>query len=142
MRIEQVLRYKGIAVATLRPNATVGELLAALATHGVGALVVSEDGRTVEGIVSERDVVRRLHEVGVGLLDHPVAEIMTVQVRTCAPEDPVVDVMRIMTNHRVRHVPVLVDGALAGLVSIGDLVRHRIDELETERQQLENYISS
>lgn len=142
MRIEHVLRVKGTAVATVTPSATVRELLASLATNGVGALVVSEDGRSVEGIVSERDVVRQLHELGVDLLERPVAEIMTVQVRTCAPADLVVDVMRLMTDHRVRHVPVMADASLGGLVSIGDLVRHRIDELETERQQLENYISS
>ncbi len=142
MRIEDVLRHKGTAVATVTSEATVGELLSALATNGVGALVVSADGQALEGIVSERDVVRQLHERGVDLLDHPVAEIMTVEVRTCAPEDTVHDVMRLMTEHRVRHIPVVVRGSLAGLVSIGDLVRHRIDELETERQQLENYISS
>lgn len=141
MRIQDVLRRKGTMVATIRPEATVRELLAALSSHGVGALVVSTDERTVEGIVSERDVVRRLHEQGVELLDRRVDEIMTVSVHTCGPEDALHDIMRVMTLRRVRHIPVIVDQQLAGLVSIGDIVRHRIEELEDERSQLEHYIS-
>jgi len=103
--------------------------------------VVSTDEQTVAGIVSERDVVRRLHEQGVGILDRPVEEIMTSSVHTCGPEDALHDIMRVMTLRRVRHVPVIVDQKLAGLVSIGDIVRHRIEELEDERSQLEHYIS-
>jgi CBS domain-containing protein len=141
MRIQDVLRRKGTMVATIRPDKTVSDLLASLSTHGVGALVVSTDEQTVAGIVSERDVVRRLHEQGVGILDRPVEEIMTSSVHTCGPEDALHDIMRVMTLRRVRHVPVIVDQKLAGLVSIGDIVRHRIEELEDERSQLEHYIS-
>jgi CBS domain-containing protein len=141
MRISDVLRHKGHEVATVPPDATVADLLAKLAKHNVGALVVSEDGETVAGIVSERDVVRRLHVEGAGLLDHRVRDIMTALVATCEPAHGVDDLMRLMTERRVRHVPVLVDGKLVGLVSIGDVVNHRVGELEEERHQLESYIS-
>ncbi|MGI8693492.1 MAG: CBS domain-containing protein [Geodermatophilaceae bacterium] len=141
MRIHDVLRHKGSAVATVTPEATVDELLAALSEHGVGALVVSSDGQAVEGIVSERDVVRRLHDNGADLLGRTVSSIMTSSVYTCAPEDLIDDLMRAMTERRIRHIPVVVDGQLRGIVSIGDIVKFRIDELETERRQLENYIS-
>lgn len=142
MRIQDVLRRKGTDVATIRPSASVRDLLAELHEHKVGALVVSSDERTVQGIVSERDVVRRLHEQGVELLDVEVQTIMTAEVHTCGPEDALHDIMRVMTERRVRHIPVLVDQELGGLVSIGDIVRHRIEELEEERSQLEQYISS
>lgn len=141
MRIQDVLRHKGTMVATIGPDATVADLLAALSTHGVGALVVSTDEHTVDGIVSERDVVRRLHEQGADLLQQTVSAIMTTTVHTCAPQDALDDIMRVMTDRRVRHIPVVVDHELRGLVSIGDIVRHRIEELEDERSQLEHYIS-
>jgi CBS domain-containing protein len=140
MRISDVLRLKGDKVDTVRPDASVSELLSRLATHNVGALVVSEDGTTVFGIVSERDVVRRLHVEGAGLLNHKVRDIMTSDVATCDPAHAVDDLMRVMTERRIRHVPVLVDGRLAGLVSIGDVVKSRIGELEEETHQLESYI--
>ncbi len=142
MRITSLLRDKGTFVATVRPDATVREVVALLAEHGVGALVVSADGVRVEGIVSERDVVRRLHQRGAALLDDPVAAIMTGEVRTCAPGDDVESLMATMTEHRVRHVPVLVDGALAGIVSIGDVVKARLGELERERQALVDYVQT
>ena len=142
MRIADVIRRKGGEVATIEPTRTVAELLARLAEHKVGALVVSTDGRTVDGIVSERDVVRRLHRDGPSVLSSSVGSIMTAKVRTCAPEASVEDLMRVMTEHRFRHVPVVVDGALAGIVSIGDVVKHRIYELQAERDQLTAYITS
>jgi len=141
MRIQDVLRHKGSAVATVPPETSVLELLAALSQHGVGALVVSADGRQLAGIVSERDIVRRLHDSGADLLSRPVSSIMTESVHTCVPEDLIDDLMRAMTERRIRHIPVVVDGTLRGIVSIGDIVKFRIDELETERRQLENYIS-
>ncbi len=141
MRIHDVLRHKGSAVATVSPEASVRELLAKLAEHGIGALVVSSDGHRVEGIVSERDVVRRLHDDGADLLSQPVSSIMTADVHTCGPDELLVDLMRAMTERRIRHIPVVVAGRLSGIVSIGDIVKFRIDELETERRQLENYIS-
>ncbi|WP_119730667.1 CBS domain-containing protein [Thermomonospora amylolytica] len=140
MRISDILRKKGSAVATVRPDATVRELLARLAELNIGAVVVSPDGAAIAGIVSERDVVRRLHERGAALLDAPVSQIMTEQVRTCAPEAAVADLRKTMTEHRIRHVPVVSDGRMVGLVSIGDVVKSAIDELETEREHLVGYL--
>lgn len=142
MRISDVLRRKGDAVHTVSPDMSVRDLVAKLADLGVGALVVSADGKAVTGIVSERDVVRRLHDQGAALLTSTVGELMTADVHTCVPGDHVDDLMRLMTNERVRHVPVVVDGALVGIVSIGDVVKNRIDELQAERDQLTAYISS
>ena len=141
MRITDVLRGKGTNVVTVRPDSPVTELLDLLAHHGVGALVVSTDGETVEGIVSERDVVRRLQRDGADMLACPVSEIMTAEVATAEPDVHLDDLMRLMTEGRFRHVPVLVDGELSGLVSIGDVVKHRIDELQSERDQLTAYIT-
>ncbi|WP_433461503.1 CBS domain-containing protein [Spirillospora sp. CA-128828] len=140
MRIRDILRRKGDAVATVRPEATVRQLLAILAEHNIGAVVVSPDGTSIAGIVSERDVVRRLHEHGAALLDHPVSDIMTAEVRSCGPGDRVEDLRRVMTEHRFRHAPVVADGRLAGIVSIGDVVKSAIDELESEREHLVDYI--
>ncbi|SNR83598.1 CBS domain-containing protein [Actinomadura mexicana] len=140
MRIRDILRRKGDAVATVRPEATVRQFLAVLAEHNIGATVVSPDGASIAGIVSERDVVRRLHEHGAALLDRPVSEIMTAEVRTCGPGDQVEDLRHAMTEHRFRHVPVVEDGRLVGIVSIGDVVKSAIDELESERGHLVDYI--
>jgi CBS domain-containing protein len=140
MRIADVLRRKGTTVATIRPEATVTELLAELAAHNVGALPVV-DGGSLIGIVSERDVVRRLHAGGPALLEATVADIMTTEVTTCSPSDDVGDLAAVMTSRRFRHLPVLVEGELAGIVSIGDLVKARIDLLESEREQLQSYIA-
>jgi CBS domain-containing protein len=140
MRIADVLRGKGTSVATVGPTATVPELIGELATHNVGALPVVDAGRLV-GIVSERDIVRRLHASGAELLEARVADIMTAGVTTCAPGDMVADVAQVMTSGRFRHLPVVVDGELAGIVSIGDLVKARIDLLESEREQLQSYIA-
>jgi CBS domain-containing protein len=143
MNISAVLEAKGSSVITIGPDAPVTELLAELARHGIGALVVSSDGQHIEGIVSERDVVRRLNESGPGLLDQPVESIMTSAVRTCRPADQVESLMVAMTEHRIRHIPVLDDeGALAGIVSIGDVVKSRIGELEGDRTSLINYITT
>jgi CBS domain-containing protein len=140
MRIADVLRSKGSSVATVDPTATVAELISELATHNVGALPVVDAGRLV-GIVSERDVVRRLHDAGPELLEARVGDIMITGVTTCAPGDSVADIAAVMTNRRFRHLPVVVDGELAGIVSIGDLVKARIDLLESEREQLQSYIA-
>jgi CBS domain-containing protein len=141
MRITDVLRGKGTNVVTVRPDSPVTELLDLLAHHGVGALVVSSDGTSVDGIVSERDIVRHLQSHGAAMLDTPVRDIMTAEVHTCPPDADLEDLMRLMTERRFRHVPVVVDGALAGIVSIGDVVKHRIDLLQSERDQLTAYIT-
>ena len=140
MRIADVLRNKGAAVATISPEATVSELLAGLNEMNIGAMVVvGADG--LAGIVSERDVVRKLHERGSSLLSQPVSEIMTTVVVTCAPGDAVNDLSALMTENRVRHVPVIQNGRLAGIVSIGDVVKTRMEELEAEQHQLQAYIT-
>lgn len=140
MRISEILRKKGTDVVTIAPEIPVRELLAVLAERNVGAVVVSADGVALDGIVSERDIVRRLHAVGAGLLDRPVAEIMTTVVHTCSPDDRVETLRSTMTDHRIRHLPVLRDGRMAGIVSIGDVVKSAISELETEREHLEQYL--
>jgi CBS domain-containing protein len=140
MRIADVLRNKGASVATITPETSVSGLLTELAVHNIGAMVVvSQDG--LVGIVSERDVVRKLHEQGADLLTRPVSEIMTTLVATCSPNDSVDSLSALMTKNRVRHVPVVVDGRLAGIVSIGDVVKTRMEELELEQEQLQAYIT-
>ena len=140
MRINDVLRRKGDLVVTIQPQDTVRALLDALAEHKVGALVVSGAGGAVEGIVSERDVVRHLQARGAGVLDELVSTIMTSPVHTAAPETTLDELMVLMTERRIRHVPVVVDERLTGIVSIGDVVKHRIEELQSERDQLTAYI--
>jgi CBS domain-containing protein len=140
MRINDVLRSKPVSkVVTIDPEATVRDLLAVLDEHNVGALIVSADGSSVDGIVSERDVVRQLNRDST-VLDQPVRAIMTRSVQTCEGTDAVNELMRQMTDHRIRHVPVLTDGNLTGIISIGDVVKSRIGELEFERDQLNQYL--
>jgi len=140
MRISDVLRSKGATVATITPETSVAGLLTELSVRNIGAMVVvSPDG--LVGIVSERDVVRMLHEIGAELLRRSVAEIMTTLVATCSPDDTVDSVSALMTKNRVRHVPVVINGRLAGIVSIGDVVKTRMEELEREQQQLQAYIT-
>lgn len=140
MLINDILRGKGTSVVTAQPGATVRELLAALAAQNIGALVVSEDGTTVAGIVSERDVVRHLHQHGARVLDMAVSEVMTTDVYTCTVDDRVDDLRWTMIEHRVRHLPVLREDQLAGIVSIGDVVKSSLSNLETEREHLIDYI--
>ena len=140
MRISDVLKGKGDStVATIRPDASVSDLLALLAHRKIGAVVVSEDGTTIAGIVSERDVVRHLADQP-DTLRAAVREIMTVEVITCVPEETVEKLSGEMTEHRIRHVPVVRDGAMIGLVSIGDVVKHRIGQLQDEAAHLAGYI--
>ena len=142
MQIAQLLRRKGQEVATVGRDVPVAAALELLADRGIGALVVSPDGRTIEGIVTERDVVRALPAQGAALLDQPVSAVMTADVRTCVPSASVHDLARTMTDHRIRHVPVVEDGRMVGIVSIGDVVKARLDELEQERAQLVDYIQT
>lgn len=143
MQISQLLRHKGREVATIDGSESVRAALALLADKGIGALVVSSDGRRVDGIVSERDVARGLHDRGAGLLAEPVSGVMTTQVHVCPPDASVDGLARTMTDHRVRHVPVVdAEGSLVGIVSIGDVVKARLDELEEERRQLVDYIQT
>jgi CBS domain-containing protein len=140
VKIADVLRAKGSLVATIDPDVPVSELLRALAEHNIGAIVVVGPSG-VAGIVSERDVVRRLHETGADLLSSPVSAIMTADVYTCSPSDTVDSLTVVMTERRFRHVPVVSDGQLVGIVSIGDVVKSRIGQLEQSQDQLQAYIS-
>ena len=140
MRVREILSAKSIGeVFTIRPDATVAELLTMLDDLNIGALVVSTDGTHMEGIVSERDIVRKLRN-----FDQPgsvtVGEIMTSDVRVCEPDDTLDELMGVMTEYRVRHVPVLDGDVLVGVLSIGDAVKSRMDQLEFERDQLTHYL--
>ena len=140
MKIAEVLKAKPEGgVVTITPDAGVRELIAKLAEHNVGALIVSSDGETVEGIVSERDVVRHLHHDGT-VVNNTVGAIMTEVVETTAPDSTLDDLMEVMTRRRIRHVPVVKDGVLVGIVSIGDVVKHKMSQLEFERDQLDSYV--
>lgn len=141
MKISDVLRNKGTDVVTVTPDSSVGELLALLAEHRIGAVVVSSGEGSVDGIVSERDVVRGIHRDGVAVLEGPVSAIMTAEVHTCGEHDEVRDLATQMTERRIRHVPVVREGKLVAIVSIGDVVAHRIRDLAAERDQLEAYIT-
>ena len=136
MRINDVLRVKGGQVVTVTPDTPVEGLLSVLAEHRIGAVVVSRDGRAVDGIVSERDIVRALAKRGAAVLSEPVMAICTSDVQTTTPDASLEEMERLMTERRFRHVPVVVDGVLHGIVSIGDVVKERIGELETERSSL------
>jgi len=142
VEIGQLLRRKGHDVATIEGSRSVRDALTVLAERGIGALVVSADGRAIDGILSERDVARGLHERGAGLLGDPISSVMTPEVHTCTPHVQLTDLARLMTDERVRHVPVVDDDALVGIVSIGDVVKARLDELEEERRQLVDYIQT
>jgi CBS domain-containing protein len=127
-------------VITVSPDTTVRDLVALLVEKNIGAVLVATHERPVAGIVSERDVVRGLAD-GPGVLDRPVSDLMTAEVVTAEPHQSVHELMKLMTQRRIRHVPVVTDGELQGIVSIGDVVKSRIDELEFERDQLESYVS-
>ena len=142
MQIGQLLRRKGRDVVTIDGSESVRGALAMLAQHRIGALVVSADGQRIDGILSERDIALGLHERGAGLLGDPVSAVMTAEVHTCAPTVGVQDLARMMTDRRIRHVPIVEDDALIGIVSIGDVVKARLDELEDERRQLVDYIQT
>lgn len=140
MHISDVLRGKGRDVVTVPPDTTVRDLLDVLAEFGIGACVVSADGENVDGIVSERDVVRAMASRGAAVLSEDVSAIMTREVYTVEPSASVDSLFGAMTEQRIRHIPVLLDGKLSGVVSIGDLVKYRMAELETERDTLASYI--
>ncbi|WP_168582035.1 CBS domain-containing protein [Gephyromycinifex aptenodytis] len=141
MRISDLIRAKGSDVVTVAPDASVADLLSLLAEHGIGAVVVSADGSHIDGIVSERDVVRHLPRVGAELLASPVRDIMSADVYTCTQSSVVADLAGMMTEHRFRHVPVVdEDKKLMAIVSIGDVVKARTQMLESERDDLVGYI--
>ena len=140
MKINDVLRRKGSEVATVGSQVRISQVLDELAQHDIGAVVIADDTGII-GILSERDIVRQLRLQGIALLDRPAGEIMTRVISTCSGEDSVEQAMRTMTERRVRHLPVVDASGLIGIVSIGDVVKSRIDELETTAGQLESYIA-
>lgn len=142
MQVSDILSRKGTDVATITPTSTVREVIAKLAEIGVGALVVSANGTDIDGIVSERDIVRRLDSDGGSLLDAGVDQIMTAKVVTCGLPDRADGLLSLMTSRRIRHLPVVDEGALVGIVSIGDVVKSRLDELVEEAKALEGYIQN
>ncbi len=144
MLIEHILHRKGREVATVASDATVAEAVGLLHEWNVGALVVTAEGQPVAGILSERDVVRALAggEDAAALLTWPVSNLMTTDVTTCGPRATVDELARLMTDRRIRHVPVLDGDQVAGIVSIGDVVKSRIDELQAETETLHDYLSS
>ena len=140
MRVSDILRSKGDEIATIAPEATLADASRELASRRFGALVVSTDGTTIGGILSERDIVRLVAARGADALDATVREAMTAEVRTCVRSDSLEDLMRMMTEHRIRHLPVVDGDRLCGLVSIGDVVKRRVEQLENETKDLHEYI--
>lgn len=141
MNVDAILRFKGRHVSTISPDAPMSHAIAELAAKAIGALVVSEDGVNVLGILSERDIVHGLADSGASLLDMRVADCMTRRVLTCTPQDTVEDMMGRMTERRIRHFPVVEGDRLCGIVSIGDLVKSRLDEVEYEASSLRSFIA-
>lgn len=140
MRIGEIVRSKPSQdVVTIAPDAGVRDLVAKLAEYNIGALIVSSDGTSLDGIVSERDVVRHMHSDGT-VINNVVSAIMTEVVETCSLDDDLDDVMQTMTERRFRHIPVVQDGTLVGIISIGDVVKYKIGQLQFERDQLDGYI--
>ncbi len=143
MLIEHLLATKGRDVVTVTTGTTIADVVAALREHGIGAIVVSDDdATTVAGIISERDVVRAIADRGAAALDQPVRDVMTADVVTCEPKARIEDLMALMTDHRFRHLPVVDDGRLVGIVSIGDVVKVRVGELAEEARTLHDYVNS
>ncbi len=141
VQIGAILNRKGTDVVTIQPDATIDQAARRLQEHDIGALVVSSDGEHVEGIISERDIVRQLATRGAECLELPVREVMTTEVQTCGRDATADDLMATMTTRRIRHVPVFEEGRLAGIVSIGDVVKSRMDELEIKAGALEDYVT-
>ncbi len=142
MSVARILEEKGADVFTLSPDASIMDAVRELADHRVGAMVVADADRVILGILSERDVVRAIAEAGPGALHQPVSALMTRKVITCSEDTAVNALMEMMTRGRFRHLPVERDGKLAGIISIGDVVKRRIAEVENEAEEIRSYIVS
>jgi CBS domain-containing protein len=142
MYVDTILQLKGTAVLTLGETSTLADAVALLTRHNIGALIILDAAGQVAGILSERDIIRQLGVNAAEALTRPVSTCMTHQLVTCARATPISKVMEDMTQYRVRHVPVLEDGQLAGIISIGDVVKHKIAEVEREAEELRDYIAS
>ncbi len=142
MRVETILQRKGRDIVTLSPDVTVSEAVRVLCQHRIGAVVVTDLEGAVCGIFSERDLIMGINERGADLLDASVSTVMTTEVYTCTRTHTVIEVMEMMTRRRIRHIPVVEDGALIGIVSIGDAVKNRIAETENEADAMREYIAT
>jgi CBS domain-containing protein len=141
MQVSGLLEAKGAEVVTVQPDTALEHVVVRLAERRIGAVVVSGDGRSIDGIVSERDIVRALAGTGAGVLAQPASSVMTEEVVTCEPTTTVEELMALMTERRIRHVPVVAGDGLCGIVSIGDVVKNRVSDLETETKVLHDYIA-
>jgi CBS domain-containing protein len=142
MTVAQILNAKGRAVITAQPGDTVLAVAQTLVARKIGAVVIVDAQGQIGGIVSERDIVRAVALGGPKALDRPVSEIMTAAVRTCSSRDTESELMSLMTEHRVRHLPVVEGGKLGGMISIGDVVKYRIEAIEREAEDMKSYIAS
>lgn len=141
VHVSSILQRKGREVVTVHPDVSVIEAVRTMRDHNIGAVVVSPGEGAIAGIMSERDVVRRLATEGATCLDHKVAEIMTTRVTSCAPEDTADHLMQVMTEGRFRHLPVVEDGRMVGVISIGDVVKSYVNDLEVKAESLEEYVT-
>jgi CBS domain-containing protein len=142
MAVAHILKHKGSTVYTVSPRDNVQAIVDTLARHRIGAVLVVDEGGGILGIVSERDVVRAMAGNLAAVTPRTAADIMTEKVRTCGPGDTEADLMQLMTEHRIRHLPVVSEGRLAGMISIGDVVKHRIETMEREAEDMKTYIAS
>ena len=142
MKVDAMLNAKGRKVITMAPETRISTIVHRLQQERVGAILLCVDGKTINGIISERDIVSGLVKYGVELMDRPASEVMTKDVVTCAPDDKITEVMATMTQRRVRHIPVTENGELCGIVSIGDVVKNRLDEMEVEARVLRDYVTA
>ena len=142
MLVSALIKEKGAGVITTGPATTVSEVADIIARERIGAVVVTEQDDQVVGSIAERDIVNGLSKRGTGLLDLPISDIMTRDVFTCATTEDVNQLRREMTNRRARHIPIVEEGKLIGIISIGDIVKNRLDELESETQQMRDYIAT
>ncbi|MEO9168506.1 MAG: CBS domain-containing protein [Aestuariivirga sp.] len=141
MSVSHILKLKGREVITVLPGATVKAVAEVLATNRIGAVIVSSGSGKIEGIASERDIVRAVATTGAAALDKPVSTVMSKDVKTCREEDSETELMALMTQHRIRHLPVAVNGKLSGMISIGDVVKFRIEEIERDAADMKAYIA-
>ncbi|PCJ58907.1 MAG: histidine kinase [Rhodospirillaceae bacterium] len=141
MTVARIIKQKGTDTVSVRPDTPLTEAIQLLSKNNIGALVVSEDGFSVAGILSERDIIRGLAKSGAAFLEQPVRTLMTSAVKTCSPQDTTMNLLARMTEQRIRHMPVVEDDHLAGIVSIGDVVKLRLDDLATDVESLRDYIT-
>ncbi|MGL4525690.1 MAG: CBS domain-containing protein [Aestuariivirga sp.] len=142
MAVAHILKQKGSAVFTVGPGETVKSIVGVLDQHRIGAVLVTDGKGGIAGIVSERDIVRAMARLGAAVLERKASDVMTAKVRTCGPNDTEAELMSLMTEHRIRHLPVVANGKLAGMISIGDVVKLRMESMEREAEELKTYIAS